>query len=65
MSSTASVLQTSTYGVGTDEHLSTTASSGATYYYCQEQNGDVIALTDASGNFFEFYQYDLFGSPFI
>jgi RHS repeat-associated protein len=59
------------YGVGTDEHLLTMPVYGRDeapvepYYFCQEPNGNVIALTDTTGNFFEFYQYDLFGNPFI
>jgi RHS repeat-associated protein len=63
--SSSGVIETYIHGVGSDEHLCTTPSGSSSYYFCQEPNGNVIALTNSSGSFFEFYQYDLFGSPFI
>src|SRR4029077_5850022 len=39
-----------------------TATGAVQYYHCDEL-GNVLALTDASGNVIERYDYDDFGSP--
>jgi RHS repeat-associated protein len=52
------------YGPGSDEPLCMVNSDG-TYYYHQDGNGNVAALTDESGSVVESYAYDPYGKPTI
>ncbi len=55
------------YGPGIDNILTMTvypdgSSSGTTYHYLKDLQNSVIALTDASGNVVESYEYDAYGN---
>jgi RHS repeat-associated protein len=52
------------YGPGSDEPLCMVKPEG-TYYYHQDGNGNVTALTDESGSVVESYVYDPYGKPTI
>lgn len=52
------------YGKGVDEILSRTA-AGETFYYLQDRQGSVTALTNGSGQIVEQYSYDAWGTPEI
>jgi RHS repeat-associated protein len=52
------------YGPGSDEPLCMVKPEG-TYYYHQDGNGNVAALTDQNGNLVESYAYDPYGKPTI
>ena len=53
-----------TYGAGIDEVV-TMESGGSSYTYHQDDLGSVRAVTDASGNLVEQYDYDAYGTPQI
>ena len=52
-------------GPGADEPLTRNPTIGQISYYNQDGNGNVTALTDASGNVIEHYAYDPFGNVTI
>jgi len=52
-------------GPGDDEPLTRNPTLGQTSYYHQDGNGNVTAMTDASGNVIEHYAYDPFGNVTI
>jgi RHS repeat-associated protein len=52
------------YGSGIDEPVCM-LSSGEVYYYHYDGLGSVVALTDTSGTFVEYYEYNVFGEPTI
>ena len=53
------------YGKGIDEILMRTdpTVNAAAFYYCQDHEGSVTHLLNASGNVVESYRYDAFGAP--
>jgi len=55
------------YGPGIDEPICMidVADDNKVYYYHFDGLGSVIALTDTSGTFVEYYEYDVFGQPTI
>jgi len=55
------------YGPGIDEPVCMidVADGNKVYYYHFDDLGSVIALTDTSGTFVEYYEYDVFGEPTI
>jgi len=42
-------------------HIHSMTRGGATYYYHANAHGDVVALTDASGEVLDSYRYDPWG----
>ncbi|MDQ0191652.1 RHS repeat domain-containing protein, partial [Alicyclobacillus cycloheptanicus] len=58
------LLQSYTYGPNGEPLTLTTWSggTGTTYYYVENGHGDVVALTDASGNIVAQYTYDAWGN---
>ncbi|MEW4286212.1 DNRLRE domain-containing protein [Priestia koreensis] len=50
------------YTYDNDGHPSTITTNGNTYYYLYNGHGDVIALTDESGNMVASYSYDAWGN---
>ncbi len=59
-----SVLATYVYGNATDEILSMRR-NGQDYYYHQDGQGSVVALTDGGGSVVERYSYEAYGAPTI
>ncbi len=61
---TGAVTTTYIYGTYVDDVLSTTK-GGTTHYYHKDRMGSIVALTDASGNVAERYEYDAYGQVSI
>jgi YD repeat-containing protein len=51
------------YTLDGNNHLVLVSRSGQTYYYHDDDSGNVFALTDAGGNVVERYDYDDYGRP--
>jgi len=49
-------------GAGVDEHVALDQQGGSVHYYVQDRQGDVVALTDASGRLSEAYLYQPYGN---
>jgi RHS repeat-associated protein len=62
--SNGTLLRAFIYGDGIDEPICMAGSSGM-YYYHYDGLGSVVALTDTSGTFVEYYEYNVFGEPTI
>lgn len=56
------VLSTYIFGISIDDILQMKR-GGNTYYYHKNHLGSVVALTNASGNLVERYEYDSYGQP--
>ncbi|QTA79406.1 RHS repeat-containing protein [Desulfonema limicola] len=56
---------TVTYIVGESFKIYTMQKNGQTYYYHQDIRGNVVKITDSSGNIIEEYKYDAYGNATI
>ena len=61
---TGAVIASYVYGPGIDEPIAMTRGAN-TYYYHQDDQGNVVALTDNTGAVVERYTYGVFGAPGI
>jgi RHS repeat-associated protein len=52
------------YGANVDELIKKSSAAGTVYYH-EDAIGNVVLLTDQSGNVVEKYSYDIYGSPVI